>query len=436
MSRQLIDYDDLQQMEQVVENSIQRRDSVRRDLMVVESIGGISQAHAVKHLDKMPKGTGLLDFDSTPTKRNYGMYCESLATTVLVLASVAIIAGIGVLAWRMLNMAGIKGDPRKAVSNLREVKAAVQALASFHMKYVNDEFQKLFMRHFAQYLSSDMVKGSNPTEVYQQVLTYGVLGQFASKQATRVTVLMVSGKYDYVSTWLKDLIKETETDLTKFAKKTLPKIISICRSDKDDLEKINEINPFLHEYGAAMDQVVKTGKGIPSFANWLKENMRGTDFTNVPFSEEVDAAYKHMSEPLDMQPYIGEFDWVAFSKAPLPEASLIDGINTEAAKLRDLGKEIKKLCKQLEEVGLPANEEMEKALDAFSKFAVDRVKGINLLVKLVECEVSSVQDLAVAIREAGRGIYKSGGASSREMENRAVGKEYEEMLLKEVRSIK
>lgn len=445
MGRQLIDYDDLQQLEQLAANSKQRSEGVKRDLMMVESIGGVSQAHAVKHLDKLPKGTGLLDFDNTPTKRNYGMYCESMATTVLVLASVAIVAGLGILAWRMLNMAGIKGDARKAVSNMKEVQAAVLALSSFHMKYVDDGFQKLFMRHYAQYMSPDMVRGTNPTEVYQQALSYGLMGHFKSKQATRVTVLMLTGKYTFVSDWLKDLIKETEDDLTRFAKKTLPKIISICRSSDTDEEKVNQINPHLQEYGVAMDNVVKNGKGIPTFAAWLAESMKGTNFNNMPFSEEADAAFRHVTAPLDLQPYLLSFDYRAFASMSLPQPSLVDGINTEAAKIRELGKEIKKLCKQLEEVGLPEapssvsflnGSDMSRALESFSIFAVDRVKGINLLVKAVECEVNSVQDLAIAVRESGRGIYKSGGAASREMEDKAKGKEYEQMLLKEVRSIK
>lgn len=435
MSKVNLDFDDPESLQSAIDYSAKKVAGTRRDLMVVESIGGIDQAHAVKYLDKMPD-KGLLDFDNRPSKRNFDVFTEALHTTLLVLATIAVVAGIGLLAYRMLNMAGVKGDAKKAIQNLDQVRSAVALLSTFHERYFADEFVKLFMRDYAKHLTPDMVKGRQPSDIYGAALSYGLLGQYQNTPASRITVLILTGQYPFAADWLKDFVHDVTKDLKKYSDKTLPKIISVLRGDGTSAEKIAEIHPLMADYVQSMMKISKEGKGMQAFDVWVEKSIVGTNLSGQSIDETAKAVRTHLTETLDLLPYLSSFNYAQFEALELPKAAAVDGLNMEVAAAQALGKQIQKHCKTLEQLGMPSDPQMEKAIRDYIEFSMQRIRAVDQLVAVVSDEVDACGRLANAIRDVGRGIYRAAGVACREMADQTVGKEYQEMLVKEVRNIK
>lgn len=79
----------------------------------LERLRGTSQAHALGYMEYMPDEITMQDFDTHLSKKGYQMSMEALHTVLLVAASAAVVAGIGLIAYKLFRAAQSK-EPKSA----------------------------------------------------------------------------------------------------------------------------------------------------------------------------------------------------------------------------------------------------------------------------------------------------------------------------------
>lgn len=79
----------------------------------LERLKGTSQAHALGYREYLPDEVTMQDFDTHLSKKGYQMSTEALHTILLVAASAAIVAGIGIIAYKLIK-ASMAKEPKSA----------------------------------------------------------------------------------------------------------------------------------------------------------------------------------------------------------------------------------------------------------------------------------------------------------------------------------
>ena len=79
----------------------------------LERLKGTSQAHALGYQEYLPDEITMQDFDTHLSKKGYQMSTEALHTILLVAASAAVVAGIGIIAYKLIK-ASMAKEPKSA----------------------------------------------------------------------------------------------------------------------------------------------------------------------------------------------------------------------------------------------------------------------------------------------------------------------------------
>lgn len=90
----------------------------------LERLKGTSQAHALGYQEYLPDEITMQDFDTHLSKKGYQMSTEALHTILLVAASAAVIAGIGIIAYKLIK-ASMAKEP-KSTDFLKKQKEVQQ----------------------------------------------------------------------------------------------------------------------------------------------------------------------------------------------------------------------------------------------------------------------------------------------------------------------
>lgn len=165
---------------------------VEQHLENLEKLGGTSKAHALGYQEYLPEDVNIEDFSNHLSKKGYQMSMESLSQVLLVAASVAVVAGVGYLAYKMIK-ASMSKKPKSAelASKVKEVERLAGIMANVDLTTVTKEFQDLFLAKIKDDCIPAAIAGANDADILKTGFSIYMRDELSRSGATNYSLALV-----------------------------------------------------------------------------------------------------------------------------------------------------------------------------------------------------------------------------------------------------
>jgi hypothetical protein len=162
---------------------------VTQHIANLERLKGTSQAHALGYQEYLPEDVNIEDMSHHLSKKGYDMSLESLSSVLLVAASAAIIAGIGIIAYRLIK-ASMAKEPRsvEVLEKQKQVQQMVHAMAKTSLTQLTPGTQEKLKQRFLQDAVKEVIAGMSDADLLNNTYAVYLRSEFVTAGATRAAV--------------------------------------------------------------------------------------------------------------------------------------------------------------------------------------------------------------------------------------------------------
>lgn len=151
----------------------------------LETLKGTSQAHALGYQEYLPEEVCINDMSTMLSKKGYQISLESLASVLLVAASAAVVAGIGIIAYKLMK-ASMNKEP-KAVQMLekqKQVHAMYLNILKIHFTGLKPETQEVLKTQFLSDCVKEATQGFSDADILNKTFDFYMRSEMLSSHAT------------------------------------------------------------------------------------------------------------------------------------------------------------------------------------------------------------------------------------------------------------
>lgn len=162
---------------------------VTQHIANLERLKGTSQSHALGYQEYLPEDVCIDDMSHHLSKKGYDMSLESLATVLLVAASAAIVAGIGIIAYRLIK-ASMAKEPRsiEVLEKQKQVQQMVHAMAKTSLTQLTPGTQEKLKQRFLQDAVKEVIAGMSDADLLNNTYAVYLRSEFVTAGAMRAVV--------------------------------------------------------------------------------------------------------------------------------------------------------------------------------------------------------------------------------------------------------
>lgn len=264
----------------------------------LERLKGTSQAHALGYQEYLPDEITMQDFDTHLSKKGYQMSTEALHTILLVAASAAVIAGIGIIAYKLIK-ASMAKEPKSAdfLKKQKEVRQFAMHLVKINWSEAKPETVKVLKERFLADCVSEVTANMSEADLLNDTFNAYVRSEFRTQGVPYMTLAAaMRGPASVFSSAATIYLTNVKESLEAFRREFLDVISGA--PDITDHQMINLVNGLkwnqIDNGNAAGVQALMSwinAMGIPS-SNKLEEALRNAnDILAAPASLDQIMAY-------------------------------------------------------------------------------------------------------------------------------------------------
>lgn len=382
---------------------------VTQHISNLEQLGGTSKAHALGYQAYLADDFNIQDLSDHLSKKGYQMSLESLASVLLVAGSVAIVAGIGYIAYKMIKMSMSKAPKSSEVlARKKEVEKFIGLFGRVDLSDQTEEFKKLF-RERAQ---SDSLPAAVVDIDSDKFMTHAF--------DAYVRTSMIQKELPLYS--IESIGKEQGSQLIYAADIYLGGVREAMEAFKNNflsvIGKNAEMPPA--ELAALIDSIdwakfeSQSGGGTAKIEQWAKlfnvvVNKRG----DLPaLLESANKTLFVKASPAQ----ISAVDWQESVLMAYPDPGDYDRFYDKIAYLKKLGEGIRSTSDHyLKSVKLP--KQVADKFNVHVEHAMEMLRTVEMLEKCVRHESDSLAKLILSFVAAGKNLYKAVIACAKQLKD-------------------
>jgi hypothetical protein len=363
----------------------------------VNMLGGTSQAHALGFQEYLPADFSLESLSTHLSKKGYTMVQESLAAVLLVAGAAAIVAGVGILAYKLIRMS--MGKEPKASEALKHAEAAKKLAAimtNLDMSRLPPEFQKLFTEYVQAETVAELRKGWPDSDTNTRALDAFIRTRLQQSSASVYAVRIL-----------------TQSD-AQFLMNSAGKLIDAMA---DGLAQLD--SRFLR---VVIDNPKMSGLEASKLAESISASMGTSNFDNAQNSIIGWAAhYGVQTGNSELQDALLAFEQAMFTPASAdlintvdltksmtfspPAKPVVEKLYAKIKDLKKLGDHLKRSGDNFKQISKDASNDLTTQVKAVIDQAMAAVELSELVTRLVDKEVGAIHQTIGAVVNGGKDMH-------------------------------